>query len=95
MNMLNAILLKLNIIVWGLAIVVSLEGCSASGNDRQDTGAFECVGYCTLQVNRSEVRVETQADGTVIETAKKEGIIPANDKNKVELEKLKEVLRDD
>lgn len=74
MSVLNAILIRLNIIVWGVVILMTLKGCAGSGADSRDTGSLRCVGYCDLEIDRSDTTVRVEADGARVETRKHGGL---------------------
>ena len=59
--------------------LVLLAGCSGSGAEKSNTGSFECVGYCSLDIHKSQKRVEVRPDGTVIETEENDGMESGED----------------
>ena len=56
-----------------LALVIA--GCAADGDIHKETGSLECVGYCSLVVDKSKESVSVNSSGTKTETRDGGGLI--------------------
>jgi hypothetical protein len=59
----------------------STSGCQTAIEESASTGSLRCVGYCELDIDKSDREIETSADGTVTETTKNHGITSDKQKN--------------
>ena len=62
MNRLNIVLIKLNIIVWGIVILMSLKGCTTIA-DKATPREFECNAICE-GCEKCEVECSALGQGT-------------------------------
>jgi hypothetical protein len=68
-----------------ILMALVLSGCAGKAGHETDTGSLRCIGYCELDIDRSESVIESKPDGSYYELAGSKGL-GATQKKKEEKE---------